>query len=144
MRAPTTPGTYSASPGPATGWENLRRGLKAKRRRPSGGTLGKQEPQHGSVYLRCGWRQRSRCSVRSRRAGAFGGSCCGAWRRSTGSRCSSVPATTYSSCSGSGPSCPVVDAQTALAGPSENSAAPSLSSQSEDWHNVGIQHQQER
>ena len=45
----------------------------------------KLRTKRGESATRCGWRRWSRCSGRSSKAGASGSSCCGAWRRSTGS-----------------------------------------------------------
>ena len=68
---------------------------------PRTGCGGSYRPSGAGSVTPCGWRRWNRCSAKSSMCGVSGNSCCGAWRRSTGNGCSSAPATTCSSCSGS-------------------------------------------
>ena len=68
---------------------------------PGTGCGGSWRPNGAASVTPFGWRRCSRSSARSRRDGASGSSCCGAWKRSTANGSSSAPATTCSSCSAS-------------------------------------------
>ena len=68
---------------------------------PRTGCGGSYRPSGAGSVTPCGWRRWNRCSAKPSMCGVSRSSCCGAWRRSTGNGCSSAPATTCSSCSGS-------------------------------------------